>query len=178
MKLTLKEYRDGVGAKDFMKWISNALQEPTLKAAHEAFAAATLKVCDVGEYQRNMAARLEAAAVLRTFYLKKKFAKKQYAQQIRKQSYEQKVVKELVDRAKFGRELLPLHFAYGDGKFASTVRGCEGGTPHARLARKMILDGQYLHKIWEYRTTKRYLSCSTPPLNTYTDPCKFTHPFS
>ena len=174
MTLTLKEYRAGTGAKKFIKWHNNALQKPTLKEAHEAFAAATLKVTDPAVYNENMAARLKAAAILRPFYGSKRFADKQFAQQIKKQKYEDKVVKELVDRAKKGRALCPLHFAYGNAKFASTVRGCEGGTPHARLARKLILDGQYLHEMWEYRTTKRYKPCLIPPLNTSTD----TQPFS
>ena len=136
--------------------MTRALLNPSLKAAHEAFAAATLKVTDTTVYKRHMKQRLEAAAVLRPFYEKKKFAKKQFAQQITRQRFEQKAINDLVTRARHGRAHCPLHFAYGDAKFALTVRGCEGGTPHARLARKMILQGYNLHEMWEYRTTKRY----------------------
>lgn len=155
MTLSLKQYRDGTGAKDLVHWINTSLQQERYKAAQVQLCQATLKVNDIDLYEENLKKRLEAAKVLRPFFTSKKFRKKQLNQKIRKQKFERKVVNDLVTLAKDGRGTRPLHFAYGDARFASTMRGCEGGTPHARLARMLVLDGHNVHRVWEYYTTKR-----------------------
>ena len=75
----------------------------------------------------------------------------------RKQHFEETAVNRLIDESERGRDS-PEVFAYGDGQFAFSMKGCHGGTPHARLRRLLALKRRVV-LVDEYLTTKRCPKC-------------------
>ena len=75
----------------------------------------------------------------------------------RKQHFEETAVNRLIDESERGRDH-PVVFAYGDGQFAFSMKGCHGGTPHARLRRLLALKRRVV-LVDEYLTTKRCPKC-------------------
>jgi len=95
--------------------------------------------------------------VLRTFYGGKAFAKRRFLLARRKQAFEEQVINELIAKSERGSST-PAVFAYGDGQFASSMQGCHGGTPHARLRRLLAMKRRVV-LVDEYLTTKRCPTC-------------------
>ena len=100
--------------------------------------------------------------MLRTFYGGKAFAPKQAKKRRfllarRKQAFEEQVINELIAKSERGSST-PAVFAYGDGQFASSMQGCHGGTPHARLRRLLAMKRRVV-LVDEYLTTKRCPTC-------------------
>ena len=87
----------------------------------------------------------------------KAFAKRRFLLAKQKQRFEDKAVNRLIKQSEDGRDG-PVVFAYGDAKFAFSMRGCHGGTPHARLRRRLAQKRRVV-LIDEYFTTKRCPKC-------------------
>ena len=117
----------------------------------------SLKTVDVGEFTAALLGQAKAWKTLRWFYGGRTFAKRRFLLARRKQHFEETAVNRLIDESERGRDR-PVVFAYGDGQFAFSMKGCHGGTPHARLRRLLALKRRVV-LVDEYLTTKRCPKC-------------------
>jgi len=152
-------YRTGIGLRAFQQWSQRSLRRPRMQEAVVALTEASLKTPDPAAFTAaaKLVRQAEAWRVLRTFYGGKAFAKRRFLLARRKQRFEETVVNRLIAQSERGAQK-PAVFAYGDGQFASSMRGCHGGTPHARLRRILALKRRVV-LVDEYLTTKRCPNC-------------------
>ena len=172
-QLSSGQYRTGIGLRAFQQWSERSLRRPHLQAAAVALTEASLKTPDPTAFTAALVRQAAAWDVLRTFYGGKAFAKRRFLLARRKQAFEEQVINELIvfclaaSVKKFWRSQnifcergssTPAVFAYGDGQFASSMHGCHGGTPHARLRRLLAMKRRVV-LVDEYLTTKRCPTC-------------------
>lgn len=150
-------YRHESGLRPFQQWSKRSLRRPALRDASVALTEASLKTPDPVAFTAALLRQAGAWDVLRTFYGSKTFAKRRFLRARRKQRFEETAVNRLIAESERGRDA-PAVFAYGDGQFASSMRGCHGGTPHARLRRLLALKRRVV-MVDEYLTTKRCPTC-------------------
>ena len=156
-QLSSGQYRTGIGMRAFQQWSQRSLRRPHLQAAAVALTEASLKTPDPTAFTAALVRQATAWDVLRTFYGGKAFAKRRFLLARRKQAFEEQVINELIAKSERGSST-PAVFAYGDGQFASSMQGCHGGTPHARLRRLLAMKRRVV-LVDEYLTTKRCPTC-------------------
>lgn len=134
-ELTSGQYRHGIGLRRFQRWMETSLRRPKMQMAREKLSRSTLKVSDAETYVVNLKTRAEAWTTLHGFYGGKRYARRRFAQQKTKQRFEATFLDSFMEKCeqKKGDTVI----AYGDGLFATSLPGCDGGTPHARLCRKL-----------------------------------------
>ena len=155
-ELTSGQYRHGIGLRRFQRWMETSLRRPKMQMAREKLSRSTLKVSDAETYVVNLKTRAEAWTTLHGFYGGKRYARRRFAQQKTKQRFEATFLDSFMEKCeqKKGDTVI----AYGDGLFATSLPGCDGGTPHARLCRKLA--GRCVVVMTdEYLTTKRCPHC-------------------
>ena len=150
-------YRHESGLRRFQQWMKRSLRRPAMKRAMKKLTEASLKTLDVDAFTAALVRQAWAWATLRRMYGGKAFAKRRFMLAKQKQRFEDKAVNRLIKQSEDGRDG-PVVFAYGDAKFAFSMRGCHGGTPHARLRRRLAQKRRVV-LIDEYFTTKRCPKC-------------------
>ena len=150
-------YRHESGLRGFQQWMKRSLRRSAMKRAMKKLTEASLKTLDVEAFTTALLEQARAWATLRRMYGGKAFAKRRFLLAKQKQRFEDKAVNRLIAESERGRDG-PVVFAYGDAKFALSVRGCHGRTPHARLRRRLALKRRVV-LIDDYLTTKRCPEC-------------------
>jgi len=139
MTLTTGEYRHGIGLRKFQRWMAASLKaRPSLQDAQDRLSTASAKTSDVGTFLEHLVLRAKSYVVLHPgLYGSKRFAKERFLMARRKQSFTHAVVNKLIKVSEQGQGGAKVTIAYGNGKFPLSMRGCYGGTPHARLCREL-----------------------------------------
>ena len=169
-ELSNGQYRNGIGLRRFQNYMKSSLERPEMKEAQIAMTNASLRTPSAKTFASNMVIQADARDTLYKFYGGRRYAKRRFVQQIQKQSYEDNLINDFIRKCEVG-EKAPIVVAYGDGQFPLSMPGCNGGTPHARLCRKLA-QKRVVVKTNECLTTKRCPNCKIethPPKGTKYD---------
>ena len=166
-ELSNGEYRTGIGLRRFQNFMKMSLERPEMKEAQEAMSNASLRTPSAETFGANLVVQAHARETLYTFYGGRRYAKRRFVQQCQKQRFEDNFNNKFIQKCENGGKA-PIAVAYGDGQFPLSIPGCNGGTPHARLCRKLA-QKRVVVKTNECLTTKRCPNCKLtthPPKGT------------
>jgi len=127
------------------------------KEAQVRLTKTSLKVADLALYVQNLLVQAQCFQTLSLVFASKEFGKIRFKQQQQKQRFEAQTINRILRLAE-PAEGAPAVFAYGNGQFPLSMRGCSGASPHARLMR-LLAQQRRVVLVDEYRSTKGCPGC-------------------
>ena len=162
LELSSKGYYHGIGHRRFLRFVRSARMKRKMasepyKEAQVRLTKTSLKVADLALYVQNLLVQAQCFQTLSLVFASKEFGKIRFKQQQQKQRFEAQTINRILRLAE-PAEGAPAVFAYGNGQFPLSMRGCSGASPHARLMR-LLAQQRRVVLVDEYRSTKGCPGC-------------------
>ena len=158
--LTRKQYNDKIGLQRQRRWIKKRKKNNSqYKEALDQMSEDSLKVADWTIFRENLKIQRKCYEVLKHLYSSNAFTKMSWIRERQKESFTEKFINDFVSKCKQETKGNDFVVAYGNGSFALSMKGMDGGgSSHRRL---MILLSKRVRVVMtdEYRTTKACSVC-------------------